>query len=263
MDSATHQGTLWGAAARDWAELQEPTSRPVWEAMLEATEVGEGTRFLDAGCGGGGASILAAERGAHVTGLDASAAMVDVARERVPGAVFHVGRLQDLPFPDRHFDVVFASLCLMFADDPEAALREFRRVAMRSGRIAVAVWGRPEACDMLPVFRALKAALPEPPPGPGPFALSAEDALERLMEAAGLEVQTTGEVDAPFIYDDFEALWRAQSSAGPFQGALRTVGEDVLREALHDATRSFRHDDGSLRLDNRFRYVVATSAREI
>ena len=46
--------------------------RPIWEAMLNATEVGSGTRFLDAGGGGGGASILAAERGAQVSGLDAA-----------------------------------------------------------------------------------------------------------------------------------------------------------------------------------------------
>ncbi|MEM7112298.1 MAG: methyltransferase type 11 [Chloroflexota bacterium] len=72
MGTANVQGELWGNAPRGWAEIQELTSRPMWKAMMDATGVGEGTRFLDAGCGGGSASMLAAKRGALVRGLDAA-----------------------------------------------------------------------------------------------------------------------------------------------------------------------------------------------
>jgi hypothetical protein len=75
MGSAGVHGQLWGKAAHDWAELQEPTSAPLWEAMLDAAAVGPGTRVLDAGCGAGGASILAASRGARVNGLDDKAGL--------------------------------------------------------------------------------------------------------------------------------------------------------------------------------------------
>jgi 2-polyprenyl-3-methyl-5-hydroxy-6-metoxy-1,4-benzoquinol methylase len=78
MGSSTTQGELRGAATRDWAELQEPQHKPVLEAMLDAAKVGQGRRFFDAGCGGG-ASALAAQRGAHVTGLDASEALIAIA----------------------------------------------------------------------------------------------------------------------------------------------------------------------------------------
>ncbi len=88
MGSSTGQGELWGGAARDWAELQEPQHLPVWEAMLGAAKVGQGTRFFDAGCGGGGTSVLAAQRGAHVSGLDASEALIAIARKRVPKVIF-------------------------------------------------------------------------------------------------------------------------------------------------------------------------------
>ena len=91
MGSSELQGKLWGAAARDWAELFEPTSMPIWEAMLDSAEVGQGTRFLDLGCGGGGASVLAAKRGAQVAGLDAAEALLDIARERLPDGNFRVG----------------------------------------------------------------------------------------------------------------------------------------------------------------------------
>lgn len=78
------QGELWGAAAHDWAESQAPLHVLVWEAMLDADRVGKGTSILDAGCGGGGASVLAAQRGAIVSGLDGSEALIAIAGESVP-----------------------------------------------------------------------------------------------------------------------------------------------------------------------------------
>jgi len=84
MGSAKVQGELWSLAAQDWANLQEPLTKPLWVAMIDATKVGNGTRFFDAGCGGGGASIIAAERGAIISGLDASDALIAIARKRLP-----------------------------------------------------------------------------------------------------------------------------------------------------------------------------------
>ena len=59
MGTAESQGELWNKSLRDWAMLQEPLRAPLWNAMLDKTQVRSGTRFLDAGCGGGGASLLA------------------------------------------------------------------------------------------------------------------------------------------------------------------------------------------------------------
>ena len=53
-------GRLWGVRARDWADFQEGTVRPVFQAVLERTRVGPGTRYLDAGCGSGMAAEMAA-----------------------------------------------------------------------------------------------------------------------------------------------------------------------------------------------------------
>jgi SAM-dependent methyltransferase len=87
MGSATRQGRLWGTAARDWPELQEPLALPLWEAMLDAAAVGPGTRVLDAGCGAGGASVRAAPRGAHVNGLDATEALRAISLLESPSAI--------------------------------------------------------------------------------------------------------------------------------------------------------------------------------
>jgi hypothetical protein len=62
-------GRLWGVRALDWAELQEPLTRPVYDAVFQRVEMNAQTNYLDVGCGCGLAAQLATERGAKVTGL--------------------------------------------------------------------------------------------------------------------------------------------------------------------------------------------------
>src|ERR1051326_115803 len=89
--SSRIQGALWGARARDWAELNEPAWRPIFEAVIELVGAAPGKQFLDIGCGSGGVLLMAARRGAVVTGLDASANLVAIARERLPDAQIEIG----------------------------------------------------------------------------------------------------------------------------------------------------------------------------
>jgi 2-polyprenyl-3-methyl-5-hydroxy-6-metoxy-1,4-benzoquinol methylase len=72
---------LWGARVRDWADLQKVLVRRLYETVLERAGVGAGTRYLDVGCGAGLAAEIAAARGATVTGIDASAPLLAIARE--------------------------------------------------------------------------------------------------------------------------------------------------------------------------------------
>jgi 2-polyprenyl-3-methyl-5-hydroxy-6-metoxy-1,4-benzoquinol methylase len=92
------QGELWGREPAAWAELFEPRLRPLYEAALDALAPLAGASLLDAGCGAGLALQLAAGRGARVSGLDAAAPLLEVARTRVPGADLRVGGIEELPF---------------------------------------------------------------------------------------------------------------------------------------------------------------------
>jgi len=258
MGSSPVQGQLWGAAAKAWADLQEPQHLPLWEAMLTAAKVGQGTRFLDAGCGAGGTSVLAAQRGAHVSGLDASEALIAIARERVPQGDFRVGDLEALPYGEKSFDVILASLSVQYAADPIAALRELKRVCASGGYLVISTWGLPEQCEQRVVLKAVRDTLPSPPAGGGPFALSAAGALESPVEQAGWKVTGSSEVDCPFEYPDLETHWQAQRSAGPLQAAIRAISEEQLRVAVEQAVQSYRTTTGGVRLENRFRYVTAT-----
>ena len=258
MGSSTVQGELWDGAAQDWAELQEPQHLPVWKVMLNAAKVGQGTRFFDAGCGGGGTSALAAQLGALVSGMDASEALIAIARERVPQGDFRVGDLEALPYGKKAFDAIVAALSVQYAADPVVALRELKRICDSSGYFVISTWDLPEHCEQRVLFKAVRDTLPSPPAGGGPFALSAAGALENLIEQAGWKVTESNVVDCPFEYPDLETHWQAQRSAGPLQAALRVVDEAQLRAEVEQAIEPYRTSTGGVQLQNRFRYVTAT-----
>jgi ubiquinone/menaquinone biosynthesis C-methylase UbiE len=95
--------------------------------VLERTGVGPDTRYLDVGCGGGGAVQLAAARGAQVSGIDAADTLLAIARERTPKGDFHIGDLEALPFDDATFDVVTGFNSFQYAANPAVALGEARQ----------------------------------------------------------------------------------------------------------------------------------------
>ena len=137
-------GRLWGARARDWAELQEPMTRRVYDAVFERIGVGAQTNYLDVGCGSGLAAQLAAERGAKVSGVDAAENLLAIARSRVPAGQFRVADLEELPFADKTFDVVTGFNSFQHAANPDAALAQAKRVAKSGGAVVIVTWGKPE-----------------------------------------------------------------------------------------------------------------------
>jgi SAM-dependent methyltransferase len=258
MGTAQVQGELWGAAADDWAELAEPSGAPLYEAAFDCIGLITGTRLLDVGCGAGLALQLAEKRGAVVAGLDASTRLLDVARSRLPDADLRQGDVEELPYGDGSFDAVTAFNAVQYAADPARALREIRRVATPGAPVAVASWGDPERCDARVLIGALGRLLPPPPPGAGgPFALAAPGALEALVESAQLSAERAIEVSGPFVYADLESAVRASLSSGPACAAIQRVGREAVRDAAAAALRSFERTDGTVRLDNVFRIVLA------
>lgn len=251
-------GRLWGARAQDWADFQEGTVRPVFEAVLERTRVGPGTRYLDAGCGSGMAAELAAARGAVVSGVDAAEAMLAIARARVPAGDFRRGDLEALPYADEVFDVVTGFNSLQYAANPVAALREVRRVARPGGLVVVMTFGKPDGMEVVALLTALKSHLPPPPPGtPGPFALSDDATLRQFAADAGLEPIDVFDVDSPWIYADETAAMRGLTSTGNAVRAMELLDERVVLDAYAKAIAPFRQPDGSYRASAWFRCLLA------
>ena len=104
--------------------------------------------------------------------------------------------------------------------------------------------------------------MPEPPKGGGPFELSGPNKLESLFNEAGLTNLETGETNCPFEYDNFDSMWYGNLSAGPLQGMLTAIGEEKIKSAFKDATRSFVLNDGRFLIpQNVFKYVLAYAQR--
>jgi SAM-dependent methyltransferase len=106
-------------------------------AILDALVLGPGDLLLEIGCGGGLLLRDALATGAGAAGLDHSEEMVELARERAPGAEIVLADAERLPFPEDAFTAVAMSVVFFFLDDPVAVLHECRRVLRPGGRLAV------------------------------------------------------------------------------------------------------------------------------
>src|ERR1700757_3183102 len=88
----------WGRKAVDFAALSEPSNCREYVTMHHRLGVDAGDRLLDVACGSGLAIELARLRGASCAGIDASARLVAVARDRSPDADIRVGDMNALPW---------------------------------------------------------------------------------------------------------------------------------------------------------------------
>lgn len=257
--AAEAQRGLWGGDPEGWAEFAEAHNGPLFEAVLDATRVGDGTRVLDVGCGSGLTLLMAAERGAIPAGIDVTEALLAIARRRLPQADLRVADMESLPHPDGSFDVVLGVNSFQFAGDPARALREAARVCGRGGRVAASLFAAPERSESTAVHHALAALSPPEQEGDhAPYALSEPGNLEAAMEAAGLRVEANGEVPLPWGYAGMDDAVRGLMSSAGAARAMRSAGPERVREVLIDAMRRFEDPvTGAVTMNNTFRWVVS------
>ncbi|MGQ4388246.1 class I SAM-dependent methyltransferase [Streptomyces sp. SAS_270] len=125
--------------------LRDPGVRAAWAARLEEWLPRAASDVLDLGCGTGSLSLLASERGHHVTGVDFSPRMIDLARAKLAGrdAVFLVGDAAAPPVGEQRFDVVLVRHVLWALPDPARVLRQWCGLLRPGGRLVLVegVWG--------------------------------------------------------------------------------------------------------------------------
>jgi SAM-dependent methyltransferase len=180
----------WGDRAATYDLVIGAVTARVGAELLDAVGAGPGTRLLDLGCGPGTITAAAAGRGAQVTGVDLAEGMLALGRERHPQLELVTGDAEDLPFADATFHAVVGGFVLNHLPDPEAALAEVARVLAPGGRVAVAVWQRPEDNPLLGELThavhdagvEVRGGLPE---GPDPYRLSDEPGMRAFLELAG------------------------------------------------------------------------------
>ncbi|CAL9398514.1 class I SAM-dependent methyltransferase [Streptomyces sp. enrichment culture] len=149
-DRASAARVDWDAEAASFDDepdhgLRDPEVRRAWAGRLRDWLPPGPCDLLDLGCGTGSLSLLAAEQGHRVTGVDASPAMVERARAKLAGrdALFLHGDAAAPPVGQRLYDVLLVRHVLWALPDPGRALRHWRGLLRPGGRMVLVegVWG--------------------------------------------------------------------------------------------------------------------------
>ncbi|HUS68236.1 MAG TPA: class I SAM-dependent methyltransferase [Kofleriaceae bacterium] len=229
-----------GEAGQRWAEQSakiDASLASIAEALLARAAPRTGERVLDVGCGCGATSLLLADRvapGGSVEGVDISAPMLAVARERAAGR-------DDVRFTEADagtqvfgpsFDLVFSRFGVMFFEDPVAAFANLRGALAPGGRLAFVCWRALKLNGWtFEPLQAARALLPPPtegdPNAPGPFAFADGDRLRGILTAAGFaDVRVTAHDDVMLLGATPEAAAAHTLQIGP----LARAAADLPRE---------------------------------
>jgi SAM-dependent methyltransferase len=255
--SADRWGPLWGARPDDWA-LSEDQQIPNYQEALARVGLERGALVLDIGCGAGAFLRLVAGRGGRPFGLDASRALVELARKRVPDADVRVGEMEALPYDDDTFDLVTGFNSFFFADDIIAALREAGRVAKPKAAVVIQVWGPRERRDLEAMMAIAHPYLPprpaDAPPEPEYWT---PGVLEDLATHAGLMPEESFDLTWAYEYPDEETLGRAMMAPAGIATLVGRDREQQVRAAIVQGLANYRTSEGRYRLENEFHFLIA------
>jgi SAM-dependent methyltransferase len=223
----------WGRKAVDFATLSEPANCREYVALHHMLGVDNGDRLLDVACGPGLAIELAPVRGADCAGIDASARLVAVARDRSPRADIRVGDMYALPWDDGGF--TGRSFRGIWGTTP-AAVEEAWRVLRPGGRIGLTVWGHLKVSPGVWALTPFRLATePKVANQAAMVALGRPGRGEELLARCGfVDVQRRA---VPFAWEfaDPGSFARALASTGPAYEAIQHIGEAAFTETAMQA----------------------------
>ncbi|MCE7001154.1 class I SAM-dependent methyltransferase [Saccharothrix sp. S26] len=261
----THQAEAWnGYEGHHWAEYQDrydAVNSGFNDMLLAAAALAPHHRVLDVGCGNGRIAWLAAQRAAHVLGVDLSGPMPARARAAatgVPNLTYQQGDAQVFPFPPHAFDVAVSQFGVMFFADPVAAFANIRGALRPGGRLAFL--SMHDLGDLAEVF-AVFGGTPVPVSADtGPLSPSDPAVIDRVLTGAGFTDVAAEAVEAEQVWGrDVADAAAFIMGWGPVRFALRNASPstvDRARDAVAAALAPFADGD-AVRLRGTARLVTA------
>src|SRR2546426_4294398 len=140
----TFEHAGWENVPQRYHEVWGNLTTQTIPALLDAVRAESGVKLLDIASGPGYVAAAAAKRGATVTGVDFSAAMVAQAQRNYPDIEFREGDAEQLPFEDGVFDAAVMNFGILHLARPEQALLEACRVLRTGGWFAFTAWAKPD-----------------------------------------------------------------------------------------------------------------------
>ncbi len=256
FEKMEREGWANPAIVKGYADGFNRATLLVAERLSDAVSAGPKLTVLDLCTGHGVVAAELSARGASVTGLDFSAAMISLAQTAVPGASFIRGDAMSMDFADNSFDAVTIGFGVPHFPDPERGLAEAARVLRPEGRIAFSIWkgkGSDGAFGWL--FDAV-GRLGDPsvtlPFGPDAHMLANRSSAEPMVTNAGFaEVQlfdVPSELHVQQPEDLFDAFDQGAVRAASLLGSQPAMKRDSIRSDLAERARTLgtMHNGGFL-----------------
>ncbi len=235
--------------------------------FLDRLAVAAGSSLLDVACGSGQLGLIAARRGARVTGVDIATNAILAARGRAASegldARFDEGDAEALPYAGGSFDVVASLIGAMFAPRPDRVAAELLRVCRQGGTIAMGNWTKEGFVGKM--FRTF-ARFIAPPGMPSPLLWGDEDVVRKRFGdgVSNLRLtRVTYRFDYPFPPAQVVEFFRR--NYGPTTRAFAKLGEadgTALRAELVDLWSSHNQSRESARtlVDSEYLEVIGVRA---
>jgi SAM-dependent methyltransferase len=252
----------WGRRAPAWAYLLEKQYWGAYAEIFDRLDLGPGTRYLDIACGSGLAGHIASRRGAEVSGLDAAARLLEIARVRTPTADWRTGDMYTLPWADGSFDAVTSFNGIWGPD--QAALAEAVRVTRPGGLLALTFWGDLRKMPGFPLFVPL--AICAPPEAVAEqvseVAIGRPGVAEAMYETAGIEVVERGRLEITWEFPDVDTAAAALAASGPAYAGVVHSGEEAVTAAFREAAEQLIVPGAGVRADLNWGYLVGRRSVE-